>query len=280
MPNKGDLLFAIHELGVAYAADKQFKQSDSCFMHFIKVSLDHGLDKYLPRGYYQLGRNFTTKGAYLRGIDYYRRAIKLYNKYDDKQRESDVIGDIGNNYIELQNYDSARYYHRKCLDLRKEIGYDYGTIESLLQLSRIYVAQGQLDNALEKSMESYDLSRRLNIRERKSAALKEISNIYTKQKKHALALNYYQLYTAQNDSIISEQKTRQIAEMQAKYDLARKEEQINNQKNEIMLLEEKKRADNYLMLTLIVAIILLLVLSLITLSRFRIKQKSEKPVKG
>ncbi len=275
LPDKRNLLFALHELGIAYATDKQFKLSDSCFMQLIQVSLDHGLDRYIPRGYYQLGKNFTAKGAYLKGIEYFQFALKSFNKHGDKQRESDAVNDIGNNFMQLKNYDSAQYYHQKCLVQRREIGFDYGTIESLLQISKVYVAQGRLREALASAKESYDISHRLNIRERKREALKEISNIYNKQKQFALALSYYQQYAAQNDSIIDERKTRQIAEMQAKYDLARKEEQINNQKNEIMLLEEKKRADNYLKLTLVIAVIFLLVLSLITYSRFRIKQKSE-----
>ena len=91
--------------------------------------------------------------------------------------------------------------------------------------------------------------------------IKILSEIYAAQQNYKKALEYYIRYKEASDSLLNEEKILQIGELQAKYDIARKEKE-----NETLKQAESSKIHNHQTPGIAsVIIVLLLILSLVQL---------------
>ncbi|MEX0361081.1 MAG: tetratricopeptide repeat protein, partial [Allomuricauda sp.] len=209
---------------------------------------------------------------------YYVQSLKGYQRIGDKANLAKTYNNIGVAYVDWQKYDSAQVYHEKSVKLHNELKSPLGMIRALSNLGevhylkedypealknhwaakkvsestdrkimlgwvtnnlgQVYLATGRLDSA------SMYLNRSLKIKKQQDNYLtlrqtyKDLSELKEKQGDMAEALAYFKLYKEVQDSLFRKTKTRELAEMQARYDNVRQEKEIDQlqQKNKTQRL--------------------------------------------
>ncbi len=275
LPEKKNVIMALNSLGIALTEVRRFEEADSCFMQMIDLATKIG-DKYWPpRAYNQLARNYYFMRNYLEAIKHFTKALELEIENGNRKRQAVALSNIAECHHYLKEYDNALINYEKSLSIREDINYLYGMVITYLQMAKTYYRMGDLDRSILHSEKSLDLARKLGIKRKIVDALEGLAMLHAKKnnykKAYALALQV----TAEKDSILNQQKTKQIAEMQAKFDSERKEQQIISQENEIALLEEKKAADRQLVVLLVLFALALMLLIGFIYSRYKIKKKAE-----
>ena len=101
-----------------------------------------------------------------------------------------------------------------------------------------------------------------------------IASNYSKLKRHEKAYEYHQLYSQIKDSIFNEQSSKQIAEMQTKYETEKKVKEIELLKKENEIKDLAVSKQKLLRNSFIAGLALALALASLLYNRYRIKQKA------
>ncbi|MBL4656167.1 MAG: tetratricopeptide repeat protein [Bacteroidia bacterium] len=184
-----------------------------------------------------LGTEYQAIGNYQKALEYFNRSLALKTELEDKMGIAVTLGNLANVYFEYKKYDRAFTYYDKGLKIASEIG-----------------AEGL-------QMEFYE-----TIAE-KSADLSDYQKAY----------EYHQIFSQIKDSLLNTEKTKQIAEMQTKYETEKKEKEIEllNKDNELKATqlaqkEEEAQKQRVIMISVILTLVLSIAFALVLFNRFRL----------
>jgi len=265
--------------------------------------------------YNGLGIINRYQNNYQQSVKYYQEALDLALALGKRQRLAGIYGNLGNVYFNLKEFATAKEFHLKSLKIDEEFDHDQGIASTYNNIANIEREEGNFEKALDYYHKSIEIDQKLGSIRNLAIGHGSVASIsvalgnYTQGFEHALkslshaekseslrlkevgleslvgaskglgdfeaAVTYQEQLQQLRDSIFNQDRTKQIAEMQAKYDTEKKEQQIASQEKEIVLLEEKKVADQRLRLSLILLAVSLLLLAAFIYSRYQLKRKSE-----
>jgi len=139
-----------------------------------------------------IGINYNTQAVYDKALDYYLKALKLYNLASYKEGITKVYNNIGVLYENLNEATKAQEYYEKSLALNKELGYKKGIAASLNNLGNISMTLNNYDKALEYFEKSLDLKKQMDDKKGISSALSNLGNFYFYIKKYDKSLEYFE----------------------------------------------------------------------------------------
>ena len=171
-----------------------------------------------------LGTIAYDKKEYEKGLTYYTEALKLYSDLNDKDGIATTYNNLGLVYLDTKDYPKSKEYFFKALKLAEELN--------------LYDFSGDIYGNLKFYFEE--------------------TGDYKK------ALFYYDKFNEVYDSLIGERKNKQIRQLQAKYDLEKKQNQIlllqQETSNQQIIIKNTKAVQVYLILITLVALILVLLM--------------------
>ncbi len=172
------------------------------------------------------------------------------------------INNIGSVYFKKKDFKNALTYYYKAYELRKELGFTEGCIESLNNLANVYNILGDTAQALinyhvalelarnEKNNKSIAITENaigivyfhqdfkksiplledalriaeeINLNEVKRDANKLLSDIYLKLNNTGKALGYYKNFIAARDTFFNEENTKNSVRLEMNYEFEKKE---------------------------------------------------------
>lgn len=200
----------------------------------------------------------------------YQQAIAFIDKTGKGKR---YLGRIYNNISQYftehhTDYKTGLDYLFKAVDFNKEsnnissLTFNYGNI------SDVYRKMGNIRLSLDYARKTVELAKQLNAPPRLQNAYNQLYISYRDNKQYDSALYYYIAYEAIGDSLLNIDKTKQIADMQTKYETAKKEAEIQSLNT---INSDKNKKISYLGIGL--ALFALLAVTLLLLYRRVTKQK-------
>ncbi|HYM94760.1 MAG TPA: sensor histidine kinase, partial [Chitinophagaceae bacterium] len=134
-------------------------------------------------------------------------------------------------------------------------------------LGATYNAKGDYSKAIECLEASNSIAQKMGLPELQSNNLNEMSSVAEKQGRYQDAFEYFKKTTTIRDSLFSIEKTKQIEELNTKYETEKKELIIEQQENHI-------RSQNFLFIGIAAFVILSVLLAYSQYKRFRLKQEA------
>lgn len=136
----------------------------------------------------------------------------------------------------------------------------------------VYEDAGQMDKAVETLQSGLTLSLEIKHAENVRDAYQSLSRIYARQKIFEKAYHYEQLFNQMKDSIINERTRREIEHINAEYNLVKKDQEMQQQKQ---LHSAEIARQNIITGSVIAFFLLLTTMSALLYNRYRLKQKTE-----
>ncbi|HXC05225.1 MAG TPA: tetratricopeptide repeat protein [Bacteroidia bacterium] len=221
----------------------------------------------------KLGLVYYQLGDYKKALDYYQEAMLFYKETNDREGEAFLLNNIGNIYEKEKKYDSALANFQGSLTMKEELKDQQGMAVSINNIGNIYFDKEEYPRAVAYWKQSLDIKEKLNDKPGISNTLQNIgygyfymkhydeaidwinrglhlamginnkhyikeayvklSDVYQEMKNFEKALEYTQLYGAMKDTLYNENSSRQIAEMETKYQTEQKEKTLQLQKLEL-----------------------------------------------
>jgi two-component sensor histidine kinase len=180
-------------------------------------------------------------------------------------------------YDALHNYPMAEKYYIEGIDVfGKQLNQYEGGIELQRDIGKFYIKIGQLDKA-----SSYLKNVLANVAQRNAVTtIKDVHlmlfRIDSAKGNYISAINHLWTHQALSDSILTETKSKQIEELQIRYETSKKEHEIELLTNQGKLQQAELKQGLFARNVTIAIVILLLLLIGMGYNRYRLKQRSNQ----
>ena len=263
LPKKAEVL---NELGKLFRKtkdlDRALQMYDEAFAIYKDINDDNNMATILNES----GVVFEYKVDYPEALNRYRRSLAIREKLNDTIGKAWSLNFIGGVYTLQKKFTEAENYLSQSLELRKQTKDTFAIALTHADMGYMFAEE----NSFDKALEQYKLSNAIAIGMKYPDLLlgnyKELSVIAEKNGDVQLSLDYYKKHIALKDSIFSNEKMKQIEQLNAKYQAEKKEQQLKLQNAEIT----KK---NYLLWGLLIAVAMLILSGFAFYRKRRIQQE-------
>ena len=166
-----------------------FSQPDTAFI-LAEELLSYGLDNNYPRaqaaGYTLQGVSWVNRGDYPQTLDYYTRALEIYEQIGDPGGIAGALNNVGTIYHNQGDYSKALDYYIQCLETSEQ----NRTANTLNNIGLIYDIQGDYPMALDYYKQSLEVNKQMGDQNQTANVLKNIGDIYMYQGDYPKALDY------------------------------------------------------------------------------------------
>jgi AraC-like DNA-binding protein len=220
----------------------------------------------LARSYSLLGQVHHQWRNVKKANEYYQKALALNRELGNKTQMGYQLNSLGSLYLDAENLDSALLFYVQSLELRESINDEQGMSQSYNNIGLVHSRKGNYEEALVFFNKSLPLTKKLKNKVRLAITTRGIGETFLRMKdykksetflldallqmkklgdKMALleinetlaslkenqmqykeALFYERQKRAYQDSMFNEEKSRQLAEMEAKYEDEKKQRVI------------------------------------------------------
>jgi len=271
-PSIADSIFCYRMMAAVFGDLKQYKRAFQYYDVALSIAMRNNHLKEIAATNIDIGDLYKNIGENLKALDYF-----LANKEIQEQIDwnlSLLYGNIGEAYLNIQKFDSAIQYFNKGLAMRN--CYKKDSVAIITNIIKLKYQTKNYGQVIYFSSKYLPLIKKSNRNDYLSMIYKINSSVYEQLNDLRKSLDYYKLYKSISDTIFNEGFNKQIADMEGKYQLNIKEEQIKSQNIELQnqkLKAEQQRKQSWFMV--VVTILSLLVVVFIAINLYN-KRKANR----
>jgi two-component system NarL family sensor kinase len=265
---KKELAYTYNDIAKLYRKTRDLNRSlqyyDNAFRIFRQRNDSAGMAMILNES----GVVYEYKGNYDEAIRRYESSMKIAEALNNQVSISYSLNFIAGVQTIQKKYDAAIENLMKCIRIRQQLNDSFALALAYTDLGAVYNAKGDYSKALEALEKSNGIAIPMGYPELQSNNLNEMASVAQKMGDYKKALEYFQRRAAIRDSIFNIEKTRQIEELNARYETAKKEQLIERQRFRIS-------RQNYLIAGIVVLVVLSGITAWSQYRRYRLKQEAK-----
>jgi len=254
--NKEGLATNAAHMGIFYDDLAEYPKALAYCKRSLELFKDVGNKMGIASNYVSLGTIYLDLSDHKNALIYFGKAIEIYTQIGHKLGIAKSLGNMGLVNAGLSNYAEALTYYQKSYSLNKELGNKSGVASTLCNIGYIYLrasdsfmnklgyrGERRYAKAIEVTEQSLKLSREIGEIYIQDFALRDLSAIYAKQKNYLKAYTTYKDFVVVHDSLLNDEKQKQITHKEVEYEYNKKEEALkaNQDKKDALAIAEIKR---------------------------------------
>lgn len=278
--NKNGVANAYNNIGLVHWKQDNHNRAIEYYALALNIFKELDSKSGMSSCYNNIAIILKTQEKYDQALENYKKSLQIEFDQNNKKGIAAAYNNIGMLYAEINDYHLAHEYYTKALQLKEEINDKNGissTLNNLADLNNILAGlsadsnekQQKYKQAINYALKSLTTAKEIGALFRQLEAYQYLSESYEGLNNPETALNYYLNYIEIKDSLFNKEKNEQIEEAEAKFQTVKKQQEIDQQKEEL----EKQTLFRNLLLTLSFLIILLI---LLLYNRYYLKQKTNK----
>ncbi len=271
--NKLSLARGYIGLGALYYNRGEYANALSYFKKSLLLSTEVGSQQVTGSNFNNIANIFSAEHQSDSAIFYFNKALDTYQKIDYQWGISNILINLGSENCVRKNYSLSENFLKQALHSKIELEDEEGRATVLHFLSKLYMDEadgtdGDKKNYLyrkaeEAGLESYNRAKKIGtipVMKDASGILKEI---YQKQGKYSEALHYSETFNSLNDSLLNRAKIEAMTFAEARWNVEKKQQEIDNLENaqklnqEIIQRKESETRQQRIIIWFIVALLLL-----------------------
>ncbi len=245
--------YSYNMIGIIYKDLKQIDNSISYYLKSVDIRKKVNDEKGIASTYNNIGNIYKSKIMEDSAMKYYDLALILHKKFNNKTSESMVVSNIGTLKFTLGKYAEAKKYYMLSAEIERDVLDSNSLATSYINIGNACAGLKDYKNAELNIQKGLDILRRIGDKEGVMSAYEMLAYVFQEGNNYEKALEYYQMYAEQKDSIIGLKEKTQISEMQTKYDVEKKDLLLDAQKKQL----EKEKIQRYLIISALTFFIIL-----------------------
>lgn len=262
------------KIGKIHTYNKNFTKTKEYYDKALVIRKEYGNEEDLAGAYYALGTFNGETGNYDKALEYLNLSHELFDKSDNKKEQIHTLHAIALVYLSWEKYNKALEFGFQSLDLAEKLGTKIDITHELYLVGGIYLDSSDYITAIEYLQKCLILSQELDLKSQISRTYDGIANSYIGLRDFRNAVIYLQKTMDLDDILFSERTTKQIAEMQEKYDTEKKNQLLKQNKDEIQNQKARAKQQRLIITLVIVALVLTLIILFIIRRNYKNKQKA------
>lgn len=222
-----------NDIGVLYKVMGRIDDALANYKKSNELCIRIGLDKGIAMTYNNIGTIYREKVKPDSALAYYMLALRQSEKMGDSYSIATCLSNVGDIYTDQNKQAEALEIFKRCLTYDKENEDKGGMTVSYNNIARTLGNLKRFDEAVKYSDSALSTALSENLNQERMAVLIIRTSIEEWRGNYAAALNFHRQYLALKDSIIGEETTNKISELQTQYETEKKEQQIALQQSEL-----------------------------------------------
>ncbi len=283
LDDKNNLTNTYNNIGSAYQKLSKYDIAIDNFIKSLEIERSLNNKEVISKTLNNIANVFHHLGKYDQALDFFLESLQIEEELGNKVSIAYVLSNIGCLYSELNDLEKSLKYHTRSLEIEKElgniksiaaslnnigliykvrkefskslvylqrslnltleIGDKFGIANSFINIGDLYIQLGKFKEAEANLNQGLLLAKEIDAKEIIIRAYLLFSEYYAGNNEHAKSLEYYKLYSSEKDQIFNKNTSKQLAELQAHFELSERENRIEllQKNNEIYKLEAFKR---------------------------------------
>lgn len=234
-----------------------------------------GDESGMAGSYNNIGNVFLKLEQYDSAISNYRKSLEIKRRSNDKAAQGTTLSNIGEVLVKTQKFDEAKDYFRQALQIRLEFNDKVGETITRHRLANVHLQKGDLKAAERELDHSKDLAIELGLLEELKANHEIRVKLYEEKGDYKKALEASQQLLVVRDSLLNQEKTKSLAEMQTRYESLKKEDRIALLEKEGLLQAVELERRQVWIRSLVLAVVLTLIIGVLVYHNFRVVRKNK-----
>ncbi len=259
-----------------YKGLKQYKKALNIHLEIAKTNKEIKDYKALVHSYNNIANAYYLLNDNTKSSLYYEKGIKLAKKHNFESELAALYNNYGGVLYEKGSSDKAFSLILKSLNLRKKLNDNYGIASTAIHLGGINLDIGRYTEVEDYLRLGLSLAKASNANELKMDAYDKFSTYFAIKKNPDSVIYYKRLFKAINDTIFSSRVTKEVAEIQEKYNTVEREKEIETQRADLAEKELHLNQKNTQIIGLGVLIIVLSLLGYLIYKQQKLKNEQLK----
>jgi signal transduction histidine kinase/DNA-binding NarL/FixJ family response regulator len=232
---------AYDNLGNLYLDQHEPENALKCLRLALSFSEQAGDVRIVAAIYNNIGLSFNSPLHSLSfdarldsALYYFRRSAKLYESVDERNQLAGVLGNIGSVFEQKGVLDSTLYYYRHSVYMHQAVGLNstYAAV-AYAQLGNLFLLLHHTDSAFHYLNLAQTIDEGIGAKRGLVDLYLSLAKAYASTGNYKLAYEFLDKGTSLHDSIYSVDKSRILADMEAKYQMSKNERKIASQNQQI-----------------------------------------------
>lgn len=226
-----------------------------------------------------LGEVYRLQNNFALALEHYQKSIRAYTVTGNAHLIDVPLENIGILYGMQGQHQKALEYLLQALEISKRNKDMKGICYSEVNVGDAYRQSGQYAKALYHLGEALAISKQMGYKFISAHALLYLSQTYTALGEHQKATRLLEQHIAYKDSILNEQNTAKIAELEAAYHFKDQQKEIALLKAQQGLKDAELKEQEHLMYALVGGILFFMILLFLIYKQYRLKKHSNTLLK-
>lgn len=214
--------------------------------------------------------------AYDTAFSYFSRSLTLKRALGDKKGVANTLTNLGN-IAGLQNENrKAIELFRQSLELEESLGHQEGIAKNVNNMARVFYRMASYDSAIYFAQIGLEIGQKLRTKIQISEASETLAKSFEKKNNHRLAYTYFTLHAQMKDSLMNEDLSRRIGQLESKLEIEQKNKEIQTLTLEKQLSDVQLSEARLQILILVLSIIFIVALTAVFFVFYFKKQKADK----
>jgi tetratricopeptide (TPR) repeat protein len=168
-------------ISLEYSYTGYYELAERAAFEALDLSKRNSFERGIGDAYYHLGISFSKRAQFDKAIEWFLRAITVYDKIGNQNGKGFSIMLIGVIDYDLKNYSKAEEEYKKALEIFTKAGSKSGIANCLVNLGYVYADKGEYDKAIDFSQRAYTLFKNGKSYHGMAECLSNIANVYSAQ---------------------------------------------------------------------------------------------------
>lgn len=277
-------------VGDMFYARDDYSPAQAYYQKALKLFQELGNRNEIGHACGNMASVFSSQHKSDSAIIYYNKALELYKQVDYVYGLSNIYVNLGDEYRLQQKYSLAEKLFIKALNSKKELNDEENLAMVQNHLANLYLDQSKnlsgsqkatkLQQAEAAGLQSYNTGKRLKTIPVMKEASHSLEKVYECLGKFQEALKYSKEYKILSDSILNQSKIEALTFAEARWNIEKKQQEINNLEktkklNQEIILQQKTESRQQKLIIWFTTILFFLTLLSVSIIALYIRKRRE-----
>lgn len=250
--DKSAMADALNNIGIIHHQLDQLDKAAEYWTQSMRLREELGDSAAIAQSLHNLAAVYESQGEYDLAVPAFQRALKIFRVFGHAQGEASCYTNLGTIFQKQGKLDEAFAYLSRGIGIQDSIGDHFNMAASYNNLGSVLLGMEDIEGAIHYMRKSLDAARKMGNAAQEKDALMNLGELMAKAMRFDSAYHYVLGHMKLKDSLMSEERSRQLAELSTKYETEKKERQIREQ-----ALELEQANTKNILLTGLVALVML-----------------------
>ena len=254
----------LHFIGSVYKRQNNDAKALEYYDRMISLGKKHNLPKIEAEGLYLAADLVGIAGDYEKDLDYLNKALEIYERIHDYDSQTLILLNIAHNQIRQKEYDIALSYINRSQAIGKRYGIDANDYIIQKYLGKIYLKKGKIKESLNYYKKAFEIAQSREEKRLLNSAdvMRAIAFAQYEAGNYKQAFDDYDTYQYYNDSLINENNSNIVHDLEEKYQSEKRDSEIKllnvDKANQQIIIKQQKQQRIGLAIGILVLILFLI----------------------